>query len=74
VRWILFYYDITRYKLVIHIVYTYSANFVVAFGVFCVSILLILLIIKTLFQEATDLTTLQSSVRASNNRKQLTNN
>ena len=35
---------------------------------------LIIILIKTLFQEATHLTTRQSSMRASNNRKQLTNN
>jgi len=33
----------------------------------------IIIIIKTLFQEATHLTTRQSSMSASNNRKQLTN-
>jgi len=32
-----------------------------------------MIIIKTLFQEATHLTTRQSSMRASNDRKQLTN-
>ena len=37
-------------------------------------IIVIIIIIKTLVQEATHLTTRQSSMRASNYRKQLTNN